>query len=340
MAYCLENYIGLEDCGSTTPDSGLYLQDLPGIELRQVDEIANEDDVNYTGVWNKVQKRALARFQTDLRKAFQKKYNLKGVVQSLDIGKIIDTTTTVPASAQYRGGAFELNEATDEVVYSNFQVIFVQTIRIYVPGAETFNVKIYDLDTDEELFTTSVTTTTAGWKTVNVNDFFETAKRINIVYDCTSIDSVKLDIEDANVNCFPKCQGRLRGCTSPTGTPTDITYNAYNTHGLSVVLSVRCKYDVFVCNNKELFSQALLYLLGSELMREQMASSRTTRWTMLDNKQAKYMMKYFNAVYEGGVFDEVSYDGELPGAIDQVNLDSFDCCVDCIGDLSFQDSYL
>ena len=53
---CLQDYIGLQGCGNETPGSGKYLNDLPGIELRQVQEIANEDEVSFAGIWAKVQK--------------------------------------------------------------------------------------------------------------------------------------------------------------------------------------------------------------------------------------------------------------------------------------------
>lgn len=337
---CLEDHIGLQGCGSTTPDSGKYLNDLPGIELKQVDEIANTDEVNYTGVWAKIQKRALAIFEKDLRKAFMKKYNLRGITQSVNLGKVIDTTTTRPASAEYRGGTIELNEATADYVDSNFQQIYLQKLQIYIPTAETFNVKIYDLDTGEELFTESKTTTVAGWVEVNVEDYYLHSRRVYIAYDCTSIDSVKLDINQFNLDCIPKCESRVRGAYSPTGDPTTITYDTNNTHGLSLVFSIRCKYDVVVCNNKDLFTEALLYLMGSEMMLWQVTSSRTTQWTMLDNEQAKYMQKYFRAVYEGGIFDEMEFAGELPDAVNLINLDQSDCCINCIGDISIQDSYL
>ena len=337
---CLQDYIGLQGCGNETPGSGKYLNDLPGIELRQVQEIANEDEISFSGVWEKVQKRALAIFEKDVRKAFMRKYNLKGVTQSLNLGKVIDTSTVKLASAQYRGVAIELNEATDEYVDSIFQVIHIQKIKIYVPTAETYNVRIYDLDTEEQLFTESRTTTGAGWDEINIEDYYDSSRRIFIAYDCTSIDSVKLDIDKFNLDCFNKCQSRLRGATASTSTPTEIEYDTNNTHGLSLVYSIRCKYDVVVCNNKDVFTEALLYLMGSEFMLWQNTSSRTTRWTMLDNKQSKYMQKYFRAVYEGGIFDEIEFTGELPDAVNMINLKESDCCIDCVGKLSFQDSYL
>jgi len=117
---CLIDYIGLQGCSSTTPDSGLYINDLAGIQLKQINEIANEEQVNYTGVWADVQPRAIKKFALDVRKAMRQKYNIKGVTQSINVGKIIDTATTRAAANEYRGATIELNEETAELVYSNF----------------------------------------------------------------------------------------------------------------------------------------------------------------------------------------------------------------------------
>lgn len=337
---CLLDYIGLQGCSQTVPDSGLFVNDLAGIQLRQVDEIADEDQQNFTGVFAKVQARSLKIFEKDVKHAFRQKHALKGLTQSINIGKLVDTSITKAASSEYRGLAIELNEANDDVVCSNLQLIFIQTINIFVPGAETFNVKIFDLDSEEELFTKSVTTTTSGFTSINVNDSFLSSRRISVVYDCSSINSVKLDIADHELNCFQRCKSRVRGVISTVADPANVTFDTNNTQGLSVIFSIQCKYDVVVCNNKDIFAQALLYLLGSQLMFEQMNSSRTTRWTMLENKQAKFLHGYYKAMYMGGVFNEETFHGELERSVEMITLDQFDCCVECSGPLMFQDAYL
>jgi len=337
---CLNDYIGLQGCRTVVPDSGLFLNDLAGIQLKQVDEIADDEQVNYVGVWAKVQKRALKIFEKDLRVAFAKKFKIKGVTQSINIGKLIDTTTTKLASAEYRGLTIEQNQATDVIVNSNFQVVFIQTIRIYLPGVETFDLKIYDLDTEEELYTQSITTTAAGWEVININNYYLSSRRLFIAYDCTGINSVKLDLSDHSLDCFGKCSSRVRGAYAGTGDPTDITVDTDNAHGLSVTFSTQCKYDVAVCNNKHLFAQAFLYLLGSEMLLEQIYSSRTNRWTMLDNKQAKALRTYYKAMYKGGIIEEERFDSELAGAVSLIDLDQYDCCIDCSGSITFQDPYI
>lgn len=337
---CLNNYIGLNGCGTTAPESGLFVNDLAGIELRQVNEIANENQQNYVGVWNQVQTRSLAIFEKDLKNKLRKKAALKGITQNLNLGKKIDSTNTKAASNQLRGITIELNDENVDSVDSNFQVIDIQKISIYVANGKTFDLKIIDLDTEEVLFNESQTSTALGWLEVNINDYYLNSRRIFIGYDCSTIDSVELDLTKMRVNCFDKCKSRVRGAYSDTATPSDITYDELNAQGLSVIFSVQCKYDVLVCNNKSLFAQSLLYLLASELLIEQVYSSRTTRWTLLDNKQAKELSSYYKALYKGGILNEEEYIGELNEAVELINLDQFDCCIECSGALRFQDSLI
>lgn len=337
---CLDDYIGLQGCGNTTPDSGLYLNDLSGIDLKKIAGIANDEQQNYVGVWNDIQKRALRKFQTDVRVAFLQKYKLKGITQNVNLEQEIDTSTTYGAAAKYRGFLMELNEANDEIVYSVIQAIHIQDIKVYIPsGTPTFNVKVYDLDTGTELWSSSETATGSGWHSVNVNEYFR-VRRIFVCYDATSIDSVKLDIEDHELdNCY-RCRAEIRGASSSTGTPTTLTEDVYNTFGLSAVVSVRCVWDTLVCNNKEIFAQSLLYRLAIEFVNEWINSDRINRYTLLDEAKAKRLLGYYTALYKGGMFEEVEYESELLTAIENFNLDEADCCIDCSGPITFQDSYI
>lgn len=335
---CLNNYIGVQGCGNTDSDSGLYLNDLAGIEIKKMDNLANDEQQNFMGLWASIQKRALRKFQRDVRMAFLTKYKLKGVTQSVNIGKIIDTTTLVTASNQYRGMIIELNDVDDEVVYSVLQAIHIQSLKFYATGVDTIDVKVIDLDTEEELFTSSVTTA-SGWNDLNVNEYF-IARRVFVCITADVLDTVKLNIEEFELdNCY-KCKAEIKGAVSTLGDVSDIEETPYNTYGLSVVMNVSCAWDTLVCNNKEIFSQALLYCLGIEFVVEWLQSSRINRWTLLDEAKAKWLLSYYTALYKGGTFEEVEYEGELLSTIMQFDVDSNDCCVDCAGLITFQDAYI
>lgn len=348
---CLTDFIGLNNCSIlTTPESGLYLNDLPGVEIQNIDQIANAEQSTFVGVWNEIQKRALNRFKTDLINEFGKRYRLKQVQQLVNIGKVIDTTEVTASAAQYRGFTVELNQANDTHVNSNMQSIFVQALYLYLPAAVNPTIKIFDLDLGTELYTYSLTGA-IGWNTITVGQYFE-ATRIFVCYNATAVNSVKLDITKMYLdnNCYFDnwlytywhcCSGltKLKGATAATATPTTTT-QGQSTFGMSGIFSIRCTFNNVVCYNKEHFGEALLYCLGSELMTERINSSRINRWTTVDKPKATELRKYFEARYKGGVYDDIAYDGELTTAVFGIDLNKRDVCIQCNSDFQFVEARL
>lgn len=61
---CLIDYVGIKGIGSI-PDSGTYINTLPGISLESLDRIANTDEKTYAGVWDDIQQEAAKQFSID-----------------------------------------------------------------------------------------------------------------------------------------------------------------------------------------------------------------------------------------------------------------------------------
>lgn len=73
---CLIDYIGIRGCGNNTPESGLYINSLPGISLESIDKIADAEQITYKGVWSEVQIEASQRFYLDFINEITKCYKL------------------------------------------------------------------------------------------------------------------------------------------------------------------------------------------------------------------------------------------------------------------------
>jgi hypothetical protein len=77
MLDCFIGYIGLSYCGGVyeQPDSGIYLNSLPGISIERLDKIAESEQITYLGVWDDIQKSAVAQFRieviTEMNKCFK-----------------------------------------------------------------------------------------------------------------------------------------------------------------------------------------------------------------------------------------------------------------------------
>lgn len=78
MLTCFIDHIGLSYCEGVynAPASGIYLNSLPGINIESIDKIADSEQISYLGVWDDVQKSAVAQFKLDVISEMTKCYKL------------------------------------------------------------------------------------------------------------------------------------------------------------------------------------------------------------------------------------------------------------------------
>lgn len=327
---CLLDYIGIYGCGSSDPESGLFVNELPGISLTSIDKIANSEQETYAGVWGDVQKRALRKLNADVVALFGKRYRIKTITDAVQLPRVVDTATVTTPAVQMRGFTVELNEATREYLASGLQVIHVQLLEAYFNGAASdLEFKVIDLDTGLTL-DTFTKTVAVGWNTIALNKDYA-ASRVFIGYDATAVNSVQLElpsqydctcyiISDWGYDC---CQGNIRGAVYDEATQ-EVT-NGRNSFGVRAILGVQCRYDGVVCNNKVVFANALWYLMGAELMTERIYSDRLNRYTTVDRNRAMELRNEFREQY---VID-------LEQAVNGINLNHQDCCLECAAQLTY-----
>lgn len=76
MLECLIGYIGIKACSQDiVPESGLYINQLAGINLDAVEKIADREQVTFAGVWRDIESRAIRKLQKDFTRAFKAKYS-------------------------------------------------------------------------------------------------------------------------------------------------------------------------------------------------------------------------------------------------------------------------
>lgn len=333
---CLKEYIGLKGCGNDTPPSNRYVNSLPGVTLKAIDNMASNEQVTYANVWSDVQDRAIANFSTRVTGLFAERYKLKKVLSNIDLGEAIDAISNqTAAAAEYRGFTYELKFTSN--VYtkpSALQQVYVQKLRVYLKVAGGFTVKIYNLDLKKELYTKAVTGGLVGWNTVSVYQCFS-AFRLFFAYDCTAIESVEQTITDYSTSCCSDCvtdiygdgcKGWLKGAKATTASPYEVE-QGNDTYGLTAELSLLCSFDNVVCKNLKVFEAGYWYALGEELMVERLSSPRFNI-TTIDAKEAEDLRGYFS-----NKFSE-----ELRLAVDSIDLDQSDCCIECNAPLMYAES--
>jgi hypothetical protein len=358
---CLKDYIAIKGCGLPTPASGMYINQLAGIEFQGIEQLANADQQSFVGVWNDVQTRAIERFRVDVigkLSGFDKRYKLRQITQTVDLGKSFNPTITTQ-SANQRGLILELHRETDQAVCSNMQSLYIQSVNFYLNADGDYTITITDADFGTVLDSFPFTGATSGWNAINVDKQYD-YQRVIISVDATSVDTVTTDISQFNLNQYsttnPFNPSRwsnggwwtdfgCAGTANVRGITTDTSYKnpvyGTNTFGVSCIFSVRCTYNNVVCSNKRYFASAFRLLLGIELMDERIFTSRINKWTTVNAKDAKDLQLKFELQYRGGVTETgIEYEGELNQAIQTIDLDLSDCCLECSQEIEWKETQM
>jgi hypothetical protein len=348
---CLVDFVGLFDgCGGQTPQSGMWLNQLPGIEFSNIDGIANSDQINWVGLWSDLQQTAKETFREDVIEEFGKSYMLKQITQTVDLGKVINTTNlTAPPTANVSNGLlFETMYQGGQCIGSNLEAVYIQEIKFYWQGTNptpAFTLTFQDADLLNVEMTIVATNVVPGWNVVWVDKLF-TAKRLQVLATGNFDNYVQLDLSLFNLDNFGgytwgfggnyaylyysygTCgiQTRINGITYNNA--TNIGISNINCFGMSAVMSTKCTWDAIVCANKRQFASAWQHLLAIELLNYRLNTSRLNRWASVDKKQGADLQKLLTVKYRGGVDGNgTQYAGKLQSAIKSIVLNDNDGCI-------------
>ena len=323
MAHCLDNYIGLRGCGSTTPPSGLYVNDLPGMSLENLVTLTNTDEPTYSDIWTMVQTRAQQRFSLDVRQEMGKHYKLNTLMQGINVGNDVGSLAT-SLTAPYAGFTIELIDQNYEFVPSPFASIHVQQIKFYCDdNVNGVLFEIWDLDIPTpgqgKVKWTKTVDIVEGENIIEVNQTFHNlyispSWRLAVVVDAQALTGLMFDMNlPYNRSMMSCCDVRVQGFTY------DGANNfGNNTYGVSGIFSIVCNWDAMICQNKTLFSRAYWYLLGIEVLTEQLYSSKLNQFTTVNLQR----LNDLRAEYQ------VEYNKSLEQAASGLKL-SCDCCIEC-----------
>ena len=327
---CLINYIGVRYTPTGTlpspevPESGLYINDLPGITIHQLSDINNSDQATFLDLWAAIQRRSARIFETTFTNAMAKKFRLKKITEAFKLSESVDDTVTYPAVAGELRGIY-MDCFVDK---SAFHHIPLSTVRLYLDPQSTLpaslDLVVYEVhdNTITKLDTFTLSQPVAGWNSVLINKKYYDSRTLYIAYDATHVDSASIPLDSFDLN--PYLYGDLaqffshifiNGATYNNGRFGDTKDETY---GLTATLGMQCSFDVLVCNYRENLAVAWWYLLGSELMKERIYTDRVNRYTTVDLDKARELTQRLYT----------DYMNELMTFVDSVDL-MRDWCVEC-----------
>jgi hypothetical protein len=325
---CLTDYIGIRWCGGTSsPPSSLYVNDLPGISLKQINSITDEENATFLSLWNNIQDRAERRFSLDVREGMSAKYQLKSLAQGVTLSRVVEdyTTNTYPNST-YLGISIELNSGDNLYTPSPLMQINVQSVSFYNPsGANTglnSSVVFFDMDTNQILYQKSIVLGAGGWENYEINQsFLSTSTQNPLRIACVIDNAEQLAFVSQTLNSEIRinscCQADINGMSIEGN---QVYSESAESYGVTATFNVTCSWDSLICQNKNLFSRAFWYLCGIEFLTELIYSSVLTSWTTINLQKAKDLRAEY----------EVEYQKSLSQVASGMNLDC-DCCLDCSG---------
>lgn len=317
---CLTDYIGLRGCSSTTPASGLYVNDLPGISLKAIVSLTNEEEKTYLELWDMIQRRAQSRFSLDVREQMQKSYKIKSINQGINVDGYSAGTGTFPKLATY-GFTIEYDTMDTGFVPSPLSYIHIQQIKFYSEISGNYVIDFINIDANHNI-QSIVVTLNPGINIIEVNTTFTNVGRlfVGITLDGNSnYTSIK-----APSSYWTGCCGALvRGATY-NGSEFSFGNELY---GFSPIFTIGCSWDGLICHNKNIFSRAFWYLTGIEVLTEILYSTKLNQFTTVNLQKANDL--------------RAEYQVEYMKALDQIcsgmTLDC-DCCLECSGSVQLRET--
>lgn len=330
---CLTNYIGLKGCNNATPESGIYINDYPGMYMELLEQISSPEQASYAGLWNSVQNVSFERLKRDVQNALyiSSKVQLNQVLFQTSKQFVQQWQSVVPlaASSQYRGTFLSVRG-------SKYLGVRVKQLYIYNSSntiAAGIPYKIVQTQDGKILHSDNIDLN-PGMNYVPVNKvFFSDFDKINIaiLVDCTNLDTLfgnfidygfdQLDFECASAWTYVRANGFL---VFPITAPLDyVAGNAWTQNnsqsGIYCDAQLLCSLDSFICSQKEYLTDAWANLLCYNILWTKVASPRSNWFAQGNREFSERSMQTFLDSYNNAM--------QLWGQ--QLNLYGEDLCFDC-----------
>lgn len=273
---CFDDIITLDSCIDVTPTSGFSMQQI-GITKFELGQYINKEYQSGAALFNDKKTFSIRLIANQIHQHLQNKYKAKTLVNSKRVGFINDNKESQPNTGTDWAGQ-EINLKNN----NSFLELFISEISLFTNFTGDIEVRIYDLMTGTILKSESgldfvfIINSIAGEISVVYPQIkIQSPKRglnLALIYNSTGIVPYKLTtIESGCVSCDPCSHTRhsdVWGITIPNASniiKSSITHTQY-TGGMSVVYSINCSYDKWLCSISNLIALPLLYKTASEIM--------------------------------------------------------------------------
>jgi len=299
---CLDNFIGVK-CLSVNPKSGLWINDLEGINIRMAADIADSGYMSGLQLLEKKIEFATELVMQELSAFLLPYFRVNSAIDEMLVG---DFNSNYLAPATMDRGI----KAT--VKNTRMMRIFVGEVKIRIQQANySGSIEIVDgLNSTSFPFTTDAN----GEASIFAN-YISSNRDIYILMDNTAINPADTDVKS--------------GCTCSSKSSQFMLVNGWNgsgvsnnSYGIKAQLTAECKTDELMCIISQHLRFPILYKSGLEIVKEAKATDRLNSVTLLDNDKINFLYEEFSMQYDKHMKIIVNQLPELFKRID-------DICVIC-----------
>jgi len=300
---CLSDYIGLRDCGVEVPESGLWVNDLPGISTELAEKSANREQVNFLGVWRSVQAGAFQRLKTDVVAAMNKRVNFNTTLYQTERPVLVKPFVWRAEAIGSRGGILRSPS-------SRYSEIVIRSLYVFAKIAVETTVTVIDLQTQAVLATEPVTLA-AGFNAILLKEPVRVALATGKQEVYVSLEAVEgLELAEFDPHRLPLTSPHHRNRNCDCEDEDDLAAYFARLDSDLVALpnagkptlwvdaAFTCSLEAFICEHREQLATPLWYSLGEKLLAFKLLSPRLNVFTTSLLEQTESTAKSYYAEYQ------------------------------------------
>lgn len=311
---CFDNIIGIKrTCDSTEPVSGLYLNDLAGLTIRDADAAISDEYASSLRMIKAKINLATNLVKNHLR-AGSTKLLARTTIENGVVGIYQENKIILSENGKLKGIQIRLKN------YPYFSIL-ISSISFYAHETKNINVYIYDLVTGQKLDTFPVSTTAGQVVSIVVNKKYGVESKTIELFICTD--------SDISFNQATLSKGHCNGCSntfsnaytylsySETSATEVISANlqgGQSTGGISVSYSLECSLDTFICSMAGTLGMPILYKTASLVLEEMVVSKRQNAVIGVykedhEELMAKYESEFISSM--GAIFNNMKTPNDI-----------------------------
>ena len=303
---CLENIVGVR-CGGDTSLTGLYIEDLEGINLRTAANIADSSFQNGLELLRAKIDFATKRVKEDLLSAFYPYFRMNTLIDENQVGIFLENKYH-NISGSDRGARFKIRR-------TRLSKIRIKSVCVCLEAPTYSNyswtVKIID---GNNLVQIPFTTDSAGRATL-FPDYLAENDEVFVVMAGNAIRPCETKVK-AGCYCSTKATEFITG-QGWSGTTTSTS-----SFGLQVNAVAECQNDELICLINHKLGFPILYKAGIEIVSEWKVSDRLNSTTLIEDGSEDYLLSKFEHEYKRSLKTIVE---SLPAFMSRID----DICVVC-----------